>query len=188
MAHLVYHLLSSAPHGIHGHTTKEEYCHYTKEDPHNHLGVHKVDLEVMDKVNECRFNGGYTIDQLVGHIQELDIHDSHFFKIRSQQCKSSESGTTDGKTFARGSGGITESIEGIGAFAHFRSQLGHFGIASGIIGYGAIGIGCQGDSQGGKHPYCCQTNAVQAKIQIVNMKVKTGGKRIGECYPNHDNR
>ena len=84
-----------------------------------------------------------------------------------------EGGRADGKALAGGGRGIAQRVEGVGTAAHFSAQAAHLGITAGIVGYGAVGIGGQGDTKGREHTHGGDTYAVEAHGYIAEIKARS---------------
>ena len=66
----------------------------------------------------------------------------------SKEGEGRQRGRTDGKALTRGGGGVTQSVEGIGALTHFFAQSAHLRVAASVVGDGAVGVSGKGDAEG----------------------------------------
>ncbi len=62
---------------------------------------------------------------------------------------------------------LPRAVELVGALAHFRGQTGHLGVAAGIVGDGAVGVGGQGDAQGGEHAHRGHADAEETHQRVL---------------------
>src|SRR5699024_9201021 len=103
-------------------------------------------------------HGGVGEGQVNGQAIGLQVH-GHDVHIGYQQSQSGEGGGANGKALAGGGGGVAQRVESVGAVAHFLAQAGHFGDAAGVVRHGAVGVGGQGDAQGGEHTHSGDADA-----------------------------
>ena len=78
---------------------------------------------------------------------------AQLFHVGGEQGEGGEGGGAYRESLAGRGGGVAERVEHVGALADFLAEAGHFGVAAGVVGYGAVGIGCERDSEGGEHSY-----------------------------------
>ena len=97
-----------------------------------------------------------------GESIELIAPDLNLLDLCGEQGHGGQRGRTDGEALAGGGRGIAEHVEGVGAFADVRRQGGHLGVAAGIVGDGAVGVGGERDSECGEHADRGESDAVEA--------------------------
>src|SRR5690606_30095548 len=107
-ANFINHLLSSATHCIHRHTTEHKHSHNTNKHTADYQRVHQVNLVVLYEVIEGSLSGRNIVDKSVRCIKHLDKHHPDFFKVRGQQSKSRQSSTTNCKSLTGSSCGISK--------------------------------------------------------------------------------
>ena len=135
---------------------------------HNGLGGTADGLHGQGGKDEGQAGADEQADQHNGgHDREIvkgngSAHFLHLLDVGGDQRQGGQGGGADGKALAGGGGGVAQGIQGVGTLADFGLQAGHLGDAAGVIGDRAVGVGRQGDTQGGKHAYRGQRDAVQA--------------------------
>ena len=95
------------------------------------------------------------------------VHGPHhgnlnFLHIRRQECQCCQGRRSDGKALARGGCRVAQRIELIGTSAHLFAQFTHLRIATCIVGYRAVGIGSQRDTQRREHAHCRNADAIES--------------------------
>ena len=180
-AHFFNHLLGSTAHGLHCKTAEQEGSHGTDECTHQHLRVHQVHLEVVHEVGDGGLGGTDHLALHVGHHHVGTIHGNlDFLDIRGQKCQSGKCGRTDGEALTRSGRGVAKCIQGIGAVAHFLTQLAHLGVTTGIVGNRTVGVGGQCDTQCGEHTHGSDTHAIKSVGQALrrHREVESVGTHI----------
>ena len=131
-AHFENDALRTLSDGGHGERGEEEGQHGADEhaDENDGVGNIKSELKIQAVLSDER----------------LDLHIE-----RRKQGQGGEHGGADGEAFARGGSGIAERIECVGASADGFVHAGHLRNAAGVVGYGAVGVGGEGDAECGKH-------------------------------------
>ena len=113
----------------------------------------------------------------------------HDVDIGHQQGQSGQGGGADGEALAGGGGGVAQGVQGVGALADLLRQAAHLGDAAGVVGHGAVGVGGQGDAQGGEHAHAGDADAVQALVEGVGEGAGAvhddGGAAGGEVADEH---
>src|SRR5699024_868112 len=65
----------------------------------------------------------------------------------------------------RGGGGVAQGVQGVGALPDGLGQAGHLGNAPGVVRHRAVGVGGQGDAQGGQHAHRGDADAVEPPVK-----------------------
>ena len=150
-------------------------------------------IVVQDIQNRCfcRLDlSGHACDVLSGTFEG----DLYLLDIGGQQGEGGESSRSDGEALSGCGGGVAERVENIGALADLRLQLAHLGIASGVVGNGAVSVGCEGDAEGAEHAHCSDCDSVEALRQggcghhILHVKADGEEVRKHDCANYCDNR
>ncbi len=89
----------------------------------------------------------------------------HDVDVAHQQGQGGQGGGADGEALAGGGGGVAQRVQGVGALPDLLRQAGHLGDAAGVVGHRAVGVGGQGDAQGGEHAHTGDADAVQALVE-----------------------
>ena len=95
------------------------------------------------------------------------LSDADLLDVSRQQGQSGQGRRADGETLAGGGGGVAERIERVGALADFGLLAAHLGVAAGIVGDGAVGVGGQRDAERGQHADRGDSHAVKAQHEFV---------------------
>mgnify|MGYP007025180156 CR=1 FL=1 len=98
------------------------------------------------------------------------------------------------KTLAGGGGGVAQGVQRVGTAADLLRQAAHLSNAAGIVGHGAVGVGGQGDAQGGEHAHACDADAVKTAVEglgkgaglIHNHSAAASGKVAHQHRRGHD--
>ena len=116
--------------------------------------------------------------------------DAYLLDIRCQQRQRRQCRRPYGKSLARCGRCVAQSIQSIGTFAHLSPQTAHLGIATGIVGYGAVGIRRKGYSQRREHTDGGDTYTVEPLRHVVRchhvIHVKTRSAEICQNYRHAD--
>ena len=94
-----------------------------------------------------------------GNLELLDVG--------GKKGEGGQSGGADGEALTGGGGGVTQSVQSVGAAAHVITQGAHFGVTAGVVGDGAVGVRGQGETQGGKHTHSSDTDAVETHAHVL---------------------
>ena len=109
-----------------------------------------------------------------------------FFHVGGQQGQAGKSCRTDGKALAGSGGSIAKGIKDIRTASDLRVESAHLGIASGIVGYRAVSIRSECDSESGKHSDCSDSDTVEAETQVFSRQdigeVEIDGAQVGKHY------
>ena len=151
-AHFLHHCLCCTPYGSHCESAEEEGSHAADESTHENLRIHQVHLEVVhvvEHVGTLRVEDvACGVDKLLSLLNGAHHGNLYLLNIRGKQCQSRQCGTADGEALACGCRGVAESVESVGAVAHFLAQLAHLSVAASIVGYWTIGVGGKRDAEG----------------------------------------
>ena len=98
--------------------------------------------------------------------------DADLLNVGGEEGEAGEGGRADGKAFAGGGGGVAQRVESIGALAHAFAQTAHLGVAAGIVGNGAVGVGGEGDAESREHAYGGYAYAVEAHTHIGEVEAR----------------
>ena len=81
---------------------------------------------------------------------------------------------------ACGGSGVAQRVELVCAFAHFRPEVRHLGVAARVVGNGAVGVGGEGYAEGGEHSHGGYAYAVKAHGHVAEVEAR--GEEVGEYY------
>ena len=80
----------------------------------------------------------------------------------AEQSQGRQSGGADGKALADGGGRVADGVERVGALAHFRRQVRHFGETTSVVRDRAIRVHAQRNAEGREHADGRNGHAVNA--------------------------
>ena len=139
---LLNHFHGRITHCGHGDGRDEEGNQAANEQANQHLGVADVQGEAS-----CPSAGPGVLYRL---------HE------RRDDGEGSEGRSANGEAFTNRRGGVAELVEGVGDLPRTFSEAAHLRDASGVIGYGTVGVDGHGDADGGQHAQGCDTHAVES--------------------------
>ena len=67
------------------------------------------------------------------------------YKRQDQQSQSGQGSGANGEALAGRCGGVAQGVQSVGTVTDFFRQAAHFSDAAGVVGHGAVSVGCQGD-------------------------------------------
>ena len=159
-ANLYHDGLGCGLHRAHGHGGEDKGQHGADEQANQHSGAGQGEVQVLHG----------TV------LYNVDIGD--------QQSQRGQGSGADGKALAGGSGGVAQGVQGVGTVTNFFGQAGHLGNAASVVRHGAVGVGGQGDAQGGEHAHAGDADAVQALVEreaeAAHLIQDGGGAACGE--------
>ena len=136
-----------------------------------HLGLVELQAHLEDDGHGALSNGehGEGTEQVRKHGAEeqatddgraLEVDDATvageagLLHVGGDEADGRQHSGADGETLTGGGGGVSESVEGVGAVAHvFLHSRGHLGDAAGVVGDGAVGVSGEGHTKRGEHAH-----------------------------------
>ena len=185
-AYFFYHMSGSASYGVHRQSAEHKGHHRPQEHARQYFRIHQRHIVVDHKVGErsLRYLHRTSVGKRQDVFSQAQQADLDLFYIRRQQRQSRQGGRADGESFTGGGCGVTQRVEGIGTFAYFFAQTRHFGISSGIVGNRTVSVGCQCDTQGGKHADGGDADSVKSHSYIAKVKSRRKEERADNTYHN----
>ena len=189
-AHLDHHLGGCTAHGVHGEAAEQECHHGTDEHTGQDSRIHQGHVVVVEDIKDRSFGGLHLSGNTGNHGSGALQRYLYLFDVGRQQGEGGQCGGADGEALAGGGGGVAKGVEHVGALAHFRLKLGHLGVAAGVVGDGAVGVGGEGDAKRGEHAHGGDSHTVETLRQVGGghhvLHVEADCEEVGQHDGAHD--
>ena len=184
-AHLLHHLLRRAAHREHREPAEGKGHHGAEEERHQHHRVQQGHVVEGHELQQARVRRRHRQPVAEGEClgaRRDQINPDHLDVGRDQRQRRQRRGA-DGEALAGGRGGVAERVQRIGARAHLRAEPGHLGVAAGVIGNGAVGVGRERDAERREHADGRDGDTVEPLAHVRHIEARREQKR--EQRPHH---